>query len=203
MARNKVVFGNETLIDLTGDTAVESDVAVGKLFHKADGTQATGTASGGGGASNIVIGTFTADSGTGAAHSVTIPYTGNGYPIAAMVFPSTGAYKSGSDWYTSYQKYTIAQWTFSKSDQSSMPTYTTSGAANQGVTTWIYKNSSSTNYSRSSAMNTNVLSSSNATGAGATCCRFKNKTTLSYYTASTSYGLLAGIEYKYIIIYSE
>ena len=52
-------------------------------------------------------------------------------------------------------------------------------------------------------MNTNVLSSSNATGAGATCCRFKNRTTLSYYTASTSYGLLAGQEYKYIVIYSS
>ena len=52
-------------------------------------------------------------------------------------------------------------------------------------------------------MNTNVLSSSNATGAGATCCRFKNRTTLSYYTASTSYGLLAGQEYKYIVVYSS
>lgn len=195
--------GTARFDDATVTTATASDVASGKKFLASDGTVTTGTASGGGGASNIVIGTFTADSTTGAAHSVTIPYTGNGYPIAAMVFPSSGAYKSGSDWYTSYQKYTIAQWTFSKSDQSSTPTYTTSGAANQGVTTWIYKNSSSTNYSRSSAMNTNVLSSSNATGAGATCCRFKNKTTLSYYTASTSYGLLAGIEYKYIVVYSE
>lgn len=28
-------------------------------------------------------------------------------------------------------------------------------------------------------------------------------TTLSYYTASTSYGLLAGQEYQYIVIYSS
>lgn len=193
--------GTARFDDASITTATASDVASGKKFLASDGTITTGTASGGGGASNIVIGKFTAGS-TGAAHSVTIPYTGNGYPIAAMVFPSTGAYKSGSDWYTSYQKYTIAQWTFSKSDQSSTPTYTTSGAANQGVTTWIYKNSSSTNYSRSSAMNTNVLSSSNATGAGATCCRFKSKTELSYYSASTSYGLLSGEEYKYIVVYS-
>jgi hypothetical protein len=54
-------------------------------------------------------------------------------------------------------------------------------------------------------MNTNVLSSSNATGAGATCVRFKANSgkTLSYYTASTSYGLLAGIRYTYIIVYSS
>ena len=49
MAINKVVYDNTTLIDLTSTTAVESDVASGKVFFKNDGTQATGTASGGGG----------------------------------------------------------------------------------------------------------------------------------------------------------
>ena len=43
MAVNKVIYGGNTLVDLTGDTAVASDVAVGKTFHLADGTQATGT----------------------------------------------------------------------------------------------------------------------------------------------------------------
>lgn len=42
---NKVIYGNETLIDLTGDTATASDVAVGKTFHLASGKQATGTLS--------------------------------------------------------------------------------------------------------------------------------------------------------------
>lgn len=45
---NKILYGNETLIDLSGDTARESDVSLGKTFHKADGSQATGTATGGG-----------------------------------------------------------------------------------------------------------------------------------------------------------
>lgn len=40
---NKIIYGNETLIDLTGDTATASDVAVGKTFHLASGLQATGT----------------------------------------------------------------------------------------------------------------------------------------------------------------
>lgn len=52
MAVNKVVYGGNTLIDLTSDTATASDVAQGKTFHLADGTQATGTASGGGGSSS-------------------------------------------------------------------------------------------------------------------------------------------------------
>lgn len=40
---NKVIFGDETLIDLTGDTAVASDVLSGKKFHLKSGAQATGT----------------------------------------------------------------------------------------------------------------------------------------------------------------
>ena len=43
MAINKVVYGSNTLIDLTGDTAVENKVLSGFTFHKADGTTATGT----------------------------------------------------------------------------------------------------------------------------------------------------------------
>lgn len=39
--------------DVTGTTAVEEDVATGKVFRKADGTLATGTSSGGGGGKNI------------------------------------------------------------------------------------------------------------------------------------------------------
>lgn len=40
---NKIIYGNETLIDLTSDTATASDVASGKTFHLASGVQATGT----------------------------------------------------------------------------------------------------------------------------------------------------------------
>ena len=48
MAVNKVVQSNgTTLIDITPTTAVASDVANGKIFFLADGTQATGTGSGG------------------------------------------------------------------------------------------------------------------------------------------------------------
>lgn len=47
MATNKVIINGQTKIDLTGDTAVASDVISGKTFHLADGTQATGTNIGG------------------------------------------------------------------------------------------------------------------------------------------------------------
>ena len=44
MATNKIIYGNDTLIDLTGDTVTASDVASGKTFHGKDGVQTVGTA---------------------------------------------------------------------------------------------------------------------------------------------------------------
>lgn len=43
MAINKVIFGGETLIDLTSDTVTAADVASGVTFHLPNGTVGTGT----------------------------------------------------------------------------------------------------------------------------------------------------------------
>ena len=45
--------GTVRFTDVSATDAIEADVAAGKQFFKADGTQATGTASGGGGGKNI------------------------------------------------------------------------------------------------------------------------------------------------------
>lgn len=158
---------------------------------------------GGGGATNYVTGEFTTQSSAGVM-TITLPYTGVGYPVAAMVFVKGGAYNSAvSPWYSSAQRYAVGQWTMHKSNQTTAPSFGTSGAANQGVTTWIYKNTSSTSYARSSAMNSNVFSSSNASNSGALCCRFRSRTQLTVYVNTSSYGLLPGQEYVYHVIYSE
>lgn len=43
MARNKIIYGGEVLIDLTGDTVTESDVLNGVTFHLPSGETGTGT----------------------------------------------------------------------------------------------------------------------------------------------------------------
>ena len=157
----------------------------------------------GGGATNFVHGEFTTQSSAG-VQSVTLPYTGNGYPIMAYIVIKGGAYVSGTTWYNSVQRYAIGVWAMSKSVFSSSPTYGTSGTQNQAVTMSIYKNStsSSTSYTRTSAMTTNTFSSSNASNSAALAVRFKSKNSMSVYVNTSSYGLLPSQDYEYYIVYS-
>lgn len=196
--------GTARFDDCTVVTAAASDVASGKIFVASDGTITTGTNSGGGGVSNFVHGEFHTESSAG-VQSVTIPYTGTGYPIMAYIVIKGGAYTSGTTWYNSTQKYAIGVWAMSKSVMSTSPTYTTSGTQNQAVTMSIYKNSTSTStsYTRTSAMNTNTFSSSNAAPGAATAVRFKSKTSMSICVNTSSYGLFPNQDYEFFIVYSS
>lgn len=67
----KVIVGDEVIIDLTNDDVTESDVASGKIFHKSDGSTATGT------------NTFDAD-------------TSDATAVAAEILATKTAYKNGT-----------------------------------------------------------------------------------------------------------
>lgn len=202
--------GIATFADPSVTTATASDVASGKYFLDSSGVLTQGTASGGGGgASNLVQGSFTAQTTTG-VQTITLPYTGSGYPVTVMIAVQGGAYNPDTEYYSFIQRYTIAQFSMHKSVTTSVPTYTTSGAENQGVTEWIYKSSASSaaTYSRSSVMSTNSYSSSNAGNSGSLVCRFKNAKTMTVYvqavnSSASTYGFLAGITFDYSVIYSS
>lgn len=59
MPRNKVIYGDEVLIDLTADTVTADTLAEGVTAHDAAGNAITGTMAAGGGA-KIATGTVTA-----------------------------------------------------------------------------------------------------------------------------------------------
>ena len=205
--------GTASFTDVTDTTAAAADVAQGKYFYLANGTRTEGTASGGGGASNIVQGEFTTGSTGGSTGTFTIPYTGSGYPIALIVVVKGGAYNNTSsgdtNWYNSVNRYDAGVFYMTKARMTSAPTYT-SGDDSAGVVVVIYKNSTSqaTSYSRTVGMNAwTYTSSTGNASAGATCVRFKgNGKTVSYYVGNrgSSYvGLARSTTFQYIAVYSS
>ena len=133
--------GSAIFVDPSPTTAVDSDVASGKVYFKSDGSQSTGTASGGGGASNVVTGSFKAGS-AGGASDISSPYTGSGYPIAAIIYPKGGLYNTS--WYDTISRYAVGQWAMTKCFiGDSVPDYSSDSDINYGVVSVITKNSTS------------------------------------------------------------
>lgn len=84
---NKFVFGGETVVDLTGDTATAADVAQGKTFHLASGEQAVGTASGGSSTgSSVFYGTCATAASTAAKVVVCEEFTADDLVEGVVLF---------------------------------------------------------------------------------------------------------------------
>lgn len=164
----------------------------------------------GGGSSNVVTGSFTTGSKRAGTGTVSISYTGSGYPIAVVIYIENGAYDPNDSWYNTISQYDVDAFYMTKSQMSSTPTFVASASvpANQGVVCGVYKSSSSsaTTHSRNGSSSAVFFNSSDAT-TGYNCVRFKNNSkTLSYYVgnkASNKVGLAPSKKYYYIIIYSS
>ena len=158
----------------------------------------------------LVTGTFTTGSTRESTGTVTMNYTGNGYPIACLIYIDGGAYNPDTSWYDTVAQYDADSFTMTKAQMSSTPTFVSSGSvpANQGVATVTYKSNASTatTHTRSGSQSAVFFNSSDAS-TGYNCIRFKNSTkTLSYYIgnkASNRVGLAPSQTYHYIVIYSE
>ena len=164
--------------------------------------------SGGGGASNIVTGTFTGTT-TNAAMDITLNYTGSGYPIALVVCPTEGPYNSTTGtFYSLVQRYATAVYFMVKSRIGTSPVYSsTSDEDDYATVANIYKNTatSATSYAVAQAsIRWFRDSSAGAGGSGGTVvCRFKSNTIMSVFIAASSYGFAANIEYTYRVLYSS
>ena len=225
---NKVVYDGTTLIDLTSDTVAANKLLSGYTAHDASGAQITGTYDGGtlpgtvsqdsngylvldddppsGGALKIVTGTFTGTT-TGAAMDITLDYSGNGYPIAVLIYPSGGTYNSSSTFYNLVQQYAYMSFALIKSVTNAVPDYSSTSSINNASMMGIYKSStsSSTTYSRNYSKDTKSFNDVDAGVADVKAAIIRSKTKLSVYipTAGSDYGFAANVEYTYHVIYSS
>ena len=155
------------------------------------------------GASNIVIGTFKGTT-TGAAMDVDLAYTGNGYPIAVMIFPSNA---DASTFQSTIQRYAVRSYMMDKYDKTSAPVYTGSTADDYAAPVLKYKSSTTNSRSLSNGGATNATTKlyvdESATADISTLVKIRSNKKLSVFIASTSYGFMANIEYSYIVIYSS
>ena len=156
--------------------------------------------------SKLVAGTFTGQTtDKGSAISVSIPYTGSGYPVAGIIYATAGAFKSGGDIATLAKQYAFFFCSFAKVDTSATPTYSGNAEANWAELMVEYKNSNSdatsTNYNRGHLQQFYYNSAARATAQAAV--RFRGNTSMSVFIADTSYGFPDNIEFTYQIIYSS
>ena len=151
--------------------------------------------------SKLVTGTFTGTT-TGAAMEVSVSYTGNGYPVAGIIYPTSGG-NTGSI-ASLAQKYAEIQYAFCKMDTSSTPTYSGDTSENKATVTSLYKYSDSdaTSSTAGRLLTQQFYHSANAGATATACVKMKSKNTMSVYIASTSYGFPANIEFTYQLIYS-
>lgn len=95
---NKVVYGGQTLIDLTGDDVAAEDVLSGKLFHLPSGAQGTGSC------------TYDADTSDATATAAEILLSKTAYKNGAKLtgtMPNNGAVTGAIS--TVSQQYTVPQ----------------------------------------------------------------------------------------------
>ena len=170
----------------------------------ADGYSSVTVNVSGGGSSRTVIGTFTGTT-TGAAMDVNIPYTGSGYPMSVLIFPSCGPY--AGTFHALIQRYVCAVYAVIKSDTSVPPHYTGSSLDNGDSTTTFnrYKNSTSnrTSYSNASSSSYRYYVDEDATSGSGTIVKIRSKNKMSVFIAGSSYGFADNIEYTYIATYSS
>lgn len=111
--------GTASFVDVTPTTASASDVASGKIFFAADGTQTTGTASGGGGKNAQTIQSTsrtTSTSYTKLCGDITVAKTGT-YDVYWTGYRSSTSGTWGTRLYIGSTAYGTAQTTYSNHAQ--------------------------------------------------------------------------------------
>ena len=158
---------------------------------------------GGGGSSNVVMGTFLLDdSVAGTAQTINLPYTGDGYPVALMIYPSGGENVIDS----LNEKYPYVIFSAIKKKVDYQPQYT---GANQydGVRIVMLIKAGSSLQANYDGLN--MYDDLKTASQSRSNMYLHSDNTMSVYAlpagnnGTSSNGFRCGIEYSYIVVYSE
>lgn len=155
---------------------------------------------GGGGASNVVSGEFTTGTTEG-KQTINIPYTGNGYPLAAMIYVKNPE----GEWKTFVGQNALAQLIMVKNFPDIEPTYNGGANADKAFVTNSYKSSATSATAYKAVQNSTINMFSNSFGAMLTSLNrayFSSANQLDVYVRGTSYGFAQDMTYGYCIIYT-
>ncbi len=148
----------------------------------------------------FVQGEFTTGSSIGVAESVNIPYTGDGYPIYAIIVADID-----ESIYTNGVYGVVVTWTMAKHRPDLEPDYNSGDAQNLAIVTLAYAMGGKRPdvFGGTGMLNVEGLNKSTASYSYFTCARFNSAKKLSYYVNNTTYGFAANTKYRYIIAYSS
>lgn len=209
--------------DTSDGDIVPSDVAQGKIGY-AQGQRVVGTAvapsgsqiftengtfdvtslaeavinvAGGGGASNVVSGEFTGTAD--GVLNISVPYSGSGYPIALLIFPTSGPIGDVA-FNQLLQRSALQCVSMIKTYVNTTPAYESSVNDN-AIRHSRYKSSTSNASSYSGSTELKYMFDTNGAASGSYAV-FKNSFTLSVLIVSSGTGFPKNIPYTYHIIYS-
>lgn len=170
-------------------------------------TLASGYGQGGVSTSNVVTGTFKGTA-TGAI-DINLNYSGNGYPIAVMIFPEEGTAVANGSFYPTVMRGAVMWYIIIKAVANVAPTYT---GGNNDMTTYQYRNKSSTSdgtttFVGGAVTNTHMYNDINAASALDKLVRIRSKDKISVYiidsAGSSKGGFMPNLDYRYVVLYSS
>lgn len=162
----------------------------------------------GGGASNVVSGTFVAGAGEattmGIIQTISIPYSGAGFPVAVHLFVVGG--RSGNEACATMIKASgVVTFVSTLQDMTVQPDYQTGGTLSTISAEYKNSASSATSYTAAYSVSGKIYTAGkNPQAAWQRCVYVHDNTTLKVFVPTTSgYGLINSLEYQYYVIYSE
>lgn len=151
-----------------------------------------------------ISGTFTPTT-AGQTMTVTVPYTGSGYPIVLVAYASEGSYNPNGTYYSTVEYRGVVSYATIKNVMSTAPTYVRSNPDDYAMVFVCYKNNSSDSTSVASAMakNNSVYYTGTSAASSGELLRINSATEFNIMTANNAYGFAPNVEYTYHVIYSS